>query len=1769
MTGRFEHAFEQIGRIIAAAVLVLGTSASATTYYVSSSLGNDANNGTAAATPWQTIAHVNAQTFQAGDSILFRRGDVWNESLVPPSPGAAGNPITFDAYGTGAPPNLTGYYAVPSSAWVHVTGNAWKAPVPSVYSTVNFCLFGSVWGQKVGASTSNLTAQWNFYLANGYLYVFSVGTPASYYAGAIVPMALSNLPVINVNGKSWLTFQHLLVNWFDQYGVYVQRTSDHLVFANMEADSMIPQGTQPLGFYVNESAQPADIRFYNDEAHLNYDGFRFDGFTFNGTGTPITMVNDKAYANRDGALVDNTAQVDSTCTSSGCTDGGASMGPGAVTYSYCHFYASSLAVAGSTDVEWPQYALGPTAGTGNVAADTPPAVQVWRRYPAQVTLTVDDAGMAAGADTYYANTVLPIADAAGVPVGAAITVGYPLAQTLVSEFQGWVNAGRDVTSHSISHTYYTNTDALDIQYVGGGSAATLSISNQTLTINVTGAADSVSYNLAQGQAQGTIQGLRQTLLATGKFTATEATPCQGPYGTGCSAYTEAALLAQDLADVSAQDVKSSAYHMQLDVTRLTTDEITLSRQWMQTNLTGLPATAVYVYPGGYETPTMQGIAAAVPYGGARGALKEDLGVKDTYASGFDAQNVTSFGVNPSWQGLQPAALNQKIRALVWKQMVWGMPWGIFWHVNELTPTEVTNLIADLKSSGATIQTNAGLVNWLMSGTSEVGTDGNFYYKLPTSSMGLDFRPTASSPVVDAGQNLGTAYQIDINGLNQNGYGSGWEIGAHAYAGYSAYGGQSGSYFKIGPSGTGAASYAVRTDTSIVQPPATAPNMGGLLGAGNCQWPGDFGSQVCRITDAAFDPSKPNFTFVTTTSGSGDTVLWNKDSTLLTVQNEGARLYPLAFDPTTMLASRLYATNSSWTSTGGFYLAGAAVSWSYSNPMVLYTLSGTQLQSYNFTGYNAGGNPPSPTAIYDFSSSANCLGSYTSTWNSFGEGSKFPADQVFVAGLSNAGGQGTGGDVVAYKVGSGCSHLNTLTGAVTGDWGTTGTIAIPDRFYVHNVKISKDGQWAMVAQAACLVNPTISSITLSSNVVTAVLSSVSGLTVGMYIDVTGVTPTSFNVSEVPLASVNAGTNTVTWAQTGTNATGSGGKIDNCESQLPYFWQIGTTNLYYSCTQGGGCGGHWTEGASHLVNANYSPFWQQDIRAYGNNPAGTTVIPGLPLSGCSVLQADQHQNWTNVDLGDIAPLFTSTAAVGNNAQVPGSYNCAWVNEVMAISPTSGMTYRFAHTNTTGKNWNFEGEYAIGGESQDGRFYAFTSDWQRTLGTEGGANGTCTDSPNSSTACRNDVFVVATAAHPNLYVIQVPYSTSSNSWWTDVQTYLYPASSAAAGASIVVQWADFDNGSSGTVAVTNGSTAATVTCSAGCSNQSAWTGMMIAGKWYEVASISGNSVTLARAFAETTNSAAAFNAYDFSTDDPLIAAWNNAGKRANIIVWAVQDGTKSTSCSNYALSGVTACATPGYLWTALGTSNYTTCWENSGGTSTQQIPNFNSLVFQSNYENAMAALVAHYQTNPRIGYIRFGLGRGGETFPAFGWDSSSDAACQTAFQSWGFSNRTQWQTYLGTMLSAEAALGSQKQLMLALNGVDPPNTQVPDYVASVAAPLGIGIGSQGWQAADISNCSGAQADWCNLFQTYEYQVPLELQTATMSCAAGTTCTTNAVTGSLPPLLVWAAANHTNIFEIYWEDWLIAYDAAYQASVGVSSTTGASYLQALQATANGWYSQ
>jgi hypothetical protein len=94
----------------------------ATNYYVSAA-GADGNNGTSTGTPWQTLAKVNAQTFNAGDTIFFRAGDVFTGRLNCTRSGSAGNYIVYTRYGAGADPVISGYTQLTS--WTSYGSNIW------------------------------------------------------------------------------------------------------------------------------------------------------------------------------------------------------------------------------------------------------------------------------------------------------------------------------------------------------------------------------------------------------------------------------------------------------------------------------------------------------------------------------------------------------------------------------------------------------------------------------------------------------------------------------------------------------------------------------------------------------------------------------------------------------------------------------------------------------------------------------------------------------------------------------------------------------------------------------------------------------------------------------------------------------------------------------------------------------------------------------------------------------------------------------------------------------------------------------------------------------------------------------------------------------------------------------------------------------------------------------------------------------------------------------------------------------------------------------------------------------------------------------------------------------------------------------------------------------------------------------------------------------------------------------------------------------------
>lgn len=95
-----------VAMVVAVAVLLLSGPVHARDYYISAA-GSDSQAGTQSA-PWRTIARVNATALQPGDQVLFRRGDRWAETLLPPTSGAADRPITFADFGSGALPVISG-----------------------------------------------------------------------------------------------------------------------------------------------------------------------------------------------------------------------------------------------------------------------------------------------------------------------------------------------------------------------------------------------------------------------------------------------------------------------------------------------------------------------------------------------------------------------------------------------------------------------------------------------------------------------------------------------------------------------------------------------------------------------------------------------------------------------------------------------------------------------------------------------------------------------------------------------------------------------------------------------------------------------------------------------------------------------------------------------------------------------------------------------------------------------------------------------------------------------------------------------------------------------------------------------------------------------------------------------------------------------------------------------------------------------------------------------------------------------------------------------------------------------------------------------------------------------------------------------------------------------------------------------------------------------------------------------------------------------------
>ena len=263
-----------------------------------------------------------------------------------------------------------------------------------------------------------------------------------------------------------------------------------------------------------------------------------------------------------------------------------------------------------------------------------------------------------------------------------------------------------------------------------------------------------------------------------------------------------------------------------------------------------------------------------------------------------------------------------------------------------------------------------------------------------------------------------------------------------------------------------------------------------------------------------------------------------------------------------------------------------------------------------------------------------------------------------------------------------------------------------------------------------------------------------------------------------------------------------------------------------------------------------------------------------------------------------------------------------------------------------------------------------------------------------------------------------------------------------------------------------------------------------------------------------------YDWSYLDEAAAPWEAAGKIVNLLVRGTDEDKTGTERKGPP-------ATPAYVLSS---------------TDTVSCPNYDPTPvywepgYQQPWQAFEAALVSHVAGDPNIGYIRFGLGAGGEDFPV---DGFAKPECFPSWKAAGLT-ATKWLEWSTSQIDYEASLGSSHPLNIGINGF-PGASDLPGQVVAEAVKYGIGFGMQYMDAQEIQfatsdpeSCSG---DWCQLFATWAGTVPLEMQTTAPTIPDG-----DEPPGALPPLLSYVVTQaRVQVLELYPQEWLVADDPAW----------------------------
>lgn len=280
--------------------VLMQTSVSNRTYYVSNG-GKDSNDGLTSATSWKTISKVNSSSFNAGDSILFKKGDTWRETLIVPSGGNVNSYVTYSNYGAGNLPQILG--SEQATNWSNVTGNVWMSsttlndPALGVnhngsVSDVNGNWPGSSyyienngiinWGHQQKNSQSELTTEYDWWWNAGHIYIYSPTDPTTRYKSF---EASQRQYGVNLNAKDYITLDGIEMHFQQSSGTgnpYPPTNRTGLTVRNCKISHI---GIKNGAAYGIVSPYSNALIQYNDVSEI---GRR--GITINAVATPNLVI---------------------------------------------------------------------------------------------------------------------------------------------------------------------------------------------------------------------------------------------------------------------------------------------------------------------------------------------------------------------------------------------------------------------------------------------------------------------------------------------------------------------------------------------------------------------------------------------------------------------------------------------------------------------------------------------------------------------------------------------------------------------------------------------------------------------------------------------------------------------------------------------------------------------------------------------------------------------------------------------------------------------------------------------------------------------------------------------------------------------------------------------------------------------------------------------------------------------------------------------------------------------------------------------------------------------------------------------------------------------------------------------------------------------------------------------------------------------------------------------------------------------------------------